>query len=209
MSRFNLIRPTASYLKEKLNLTTEEEEVAVFGLQLIFYPIIGNLSVLIVGWLLGCFWTTFAVLITIVALRLLSGGAHSNTPLICYLMGIVFVPLLGKLAQLTVPFLSSLSLSVAIIIGLMVSLVIFLRLAPVDCPAKPITDTAQRRKLRFYSIILILVFTAGQCLLLCNDKTLDLVWAVSLGLWWQAFSLTASGHRFAAFIDNLFMKGGE
>ncbi|MEW6173291.1 MAG: accessory gene regulator B family protein [Bacillota bacterium] len=205
----NLIRPFAGHLRERLNLTADQEEVAVFGLQLIVYPFVGILSVIMVGWLLGCFRTTFAVLMTVTVIRTASGGAHSSTPLICSLLGMAILPLVGKMAQLISPLFGSFNLSLAVIAGLVITLIVFWRLSPVDCPAKPVTDTAQRRKLRFCSIILIFVFTAGQCLLLCNGKAFDLVWAVSLGLWWQTFTLTASGHRFVAFIDNLLMKGGE
>ncbi|MEW6183447.1 MAG: accessory gene regulator B family protein [Bacillota bacterium] len=209
MSGFNFVRPAASYLKEKLSLTTEEEEIAVFGMQLIIYALTGAVSVLAIGWLLGCFWTTLTVFMTVVVLRLPSGGAHSGSPLVCAIIGMVVTPALGKLAQMAAPFFNFFSLSLIVVLGLISSVITFSRLAPVDSPAKPITDTTHRRKLRFYSILLIFVFAVGQCWLIFNGRAFDLVWAVSLGLWWQAFSLTGSGHRFAVFTDNLLMKGGE
>lgn len=161
------------------------------------------------GYLLGCFWTTLAVALTAFVLRLFSGGAHSSSPLTCSLIGMVIVPLLGKTAAVAAPFLNPVSLSVIVISGFIPSLLINRRLAPVDSPAKPINDMKKRRKLRLLSGLAVLVLTVVQLVLSFFGLIPSIVLAVSLGLWWQTFSLTGAAHRFAAFIDNLTEKGGE
>ncbi|KFD40442.1 hypothetical protein DK28_0206270 [Peptococcaceae bacterium SCADC1_2_3] len=206
MLKLNFTKSIAAYLKEKLNLTPDEEEVALYGLQILIYTFTGFLAICLIGWLLGCFWTTLAVCLTAAGLRLFTGGAHSNSPLTCTLLGMVMVPLLGKIASLTAPFFTPLNVSLIIIPGFIISLIIIWRLAPVDSPAKPINSLEQRKKLRFYSVAMVLLLALGQAFLLIKGQALTVVLALSLGLWWQTFTLTKTGHRFAIFTDNFKLR---
>ena len=206
MLKLNFTKGTAAYLKEKLNLTPDEEEVALYGLQILIYTLSGFLTICLAGWLLGCFWTTLAVCLTAVFLRLFTGGAHSNSPLTCTLLGMVMVPLLGKIAAITAPFFTPLSLALIVAPGFILSLIIIWRLAPVDSPAKPITSLDYRKKLHFLSIAAVLLLAAGQSFVLIKGQAPAVVLALSLGLWWQAFALTKAGHRFATFTDNIKLR---
>jgi accessory gene regulator B len=206
---FNVTRPVAAFLRKKLSLTPEEEAVALYGMQAITYFVTGFLSVAAVGYLLGCLGTTLTVAATAFVLRLFSGGAHSGSPLTCNLIGMVIVPLLGKTAAAAAPFLNPLSLAGVVILGSVPSLLLNRRLAPVDSPAKPITDPEQRRKLRLLSSMAVLVLTAAQLALAFFALIPAVILAASLGLWWQTFSLTGAAHRFAAFMDKSIKKGGE
>ena len=206
MLKLNFTKSTAAYLKEKLNLTPDEEEVALYGLQIIIYTLTGFLTIFLAGWLLGCFWTTLAVCLTAAGLRLFTGGAHSSSPLKCTLLGMVVVPLLGKIAAVTAPFFTPLSLALIVAPGLILSLIIIWRLAPVDSPAKPITSLEYRKKLHFLSIAAVLLLTVGQSFLLIKGQAPAVVLALSLGLWWQAFALTKAGNRFATFTDNFKLR---
>ena len=48
-----------------------------------------------------------------------------------------------------------------------------------------------------------------QIILIFTLQAFTAVLAVGLGLWWQAFTLTGSGHRFVTLFDNLsFRKEG-
>lgn len=206
MLKFNFTKSTAAYLKAKLNFTPDEEEVARYGLQILVYTLTGFITICLAGWLLGCFWTTLAVCLTAALLRLFTGGAHSNSPLTCTLLGMVVVPLLGKIAALTAPFFTPQSLTLIVVPGLILSLTIIWRLAPVDSPAKPITSLEHRKKLRFLAMAAVLLLTSGQALLLIKGQALTVVLALSLGLWWQAFTLTQAGHRFATFTDKFRLR---
>lgn len=201
---FNLTRPAAACLRRKLNLTPEEEEIALFGLQTIVYPIIGFLCILSAGWLLGCLRTTLAVALSAGFLRLFSGGAHAKSPLTCNLTGMIVAPSLGKIATVAAPLFSPAFLSLTVALGFIPSLITVWRLAPVDSPSKPITSSKQRQKLRSYSLLTVFLVTGGQLATLMKGETASaVVLAVSLGLWWQTFTLTSAGHRFATFLDNL------
>ncbi|KYH32898.1 accessory gene regulator ArgB-like protein [Neomoorella mulderi] len=203
MLRFNLTRPAAAYLKEKLNLTPDEEEIALYGLQVIIYPLISLLSISLVGWVLGCLYTTLAATLTAAFLRLWSGGAHSRSPLTCTLLGAVVSPALGKLSLVLAPLLNSFHLFIIVILGSLLSLAFIWRLAPVDSPAKPLLSPEYRKRLRRLSITSVFFIAAVQIALLAAAGAQAVVLALSLGLWWQTFTLTRAGHRFATLIDEI------
>ncbi|QGP93892.1 Accessory regulator protein B [Neomoorella glycerini] len=203
MLRLNLTRPAAAYLKEKLNLTPDEEEIAIYGLQVIIYPLISLLSISLVGWLLGCLYTTLAATLTAAFLRLWSGGAHSRSPLTCTLLGAFVSPALGKISLVLAPLLSPFHLLLTIILGSLLSLFFVGRLAPVDSPAKPLLSPQYRQRMRRLSITSVFLIAAVQITLLATAEAPAVVLALSLGLWWQTFTLTRAGHRFATLIDEI------
>lgn len=207
MLRFNLTRPAAAYLKEKLNLTPEEEEIALYGLQVIIYPLISLLSISLVGWLLGCLYTTLAATLTAAFLRLWSGGAHSRSPLTCTLLGAVVSPALGKTSLILTPHISPFNLFIIVILGSLLSLTFVWRLAPVDSPAKPLLSPEYRQRMRRLSITSVFFIAAVQIALLAAAGAPAVVLALSLGLWWQTFTLTRAGHRFATLIDEIISPG--
>ena len=201
----NLTR-AAEYLQEQLGLSQDETEVILYGLQVLTYSLAGILTICLMGWLLGCFWATIAVALTAAMLRLVSGGAHSRSPLLCNILGMIVAPFLAKLAVYAAPQISAVMLFVIVLLGALLSLVVIYGLAPVDSPGKPITAEQERRKFKYLSIALTSLITLGQITLLLAGNAPALVLAVSLGTWWQAFTLTGAGHRFASIVDNLFLK---
>jgi accessory gene regulator B len=203
----NLTRSAAEYLQEQLGLTQDETEVILYGLQVITYSLAGILTICLMGWILGCFWTTLAVALAAGSLRLFSGGAHSSSPLICNLIGMVIAPLLAKIAEFAAVQMSHPVLLCVVLIGASFSLLAFYFLAPVDSAAKPITTDQERRKFNRLSVALAALITLGQISLLIWGNSPAVVLAVSFGTCWQAFTITQAGHRFASIADHLFLKG--
>jgi accessory gene regulator B len=201
----NLTR-AAEYLQKQLGLSQDETELILYGLQVLTYSLAGILTIGLMGWLLGCFWATIAVALTAAMLRLVSGGAHSRSPLLCNILGMIVAPFLAKLAVYTAPQISATVLFVMVLLGSIFSLLIFYILAPVDSEAKPITAVEERRKFKQLSMALTSLITLGQVILLISGNSPTLVLSMSLGTWWQAFTLTEAGHRFASLADNLFLK---
>lgn len=202
----NLTRSAAEYLQQQLGLSQDETEVIRYGIQIIVYSLADILTICLMGWLLGCFWTTVTVALTAGSLRLLSGGAHSSSPVICSLLGMVVAPLLAKTAEFTAVKMTQPMILSLVLIGAFISLLIIYFLAPVDSAAKPITNEQERRKFKQLSLALALLFLVGQITLILLDRSPVLVLAVSLGTWWQAFTLTPASHRFASRIDQLFLR---
>ncbi|OAT87052.1 accessory gene regulator ArgB-like protein [Desulfotomaculum copahuensis] len=199
-------------LGEKLSRSADEMEIASYGLQMLALTAADLIAVLLVGWLLGCLTETLAVLLVAGLLRSFSGGAHSNSPLRCLIFGALAVPALGKIAATGAPLLPSAVLMAVITVGLLVSLPVVWRLAPVDSPAKPITSPHHRRNLHHLSVAGVVAVALLQSIMLLNQRP-DLILAMEFGLLWQVFSLTTTGHRLLARLDRLLslnlIRGGE
>ncbi|HHV34948.1 MAG TPA: accessory gene regulator B family protein, partial [Syntrophomonadaceae bacterium] len=202
----DLVRFSIEYLQEQLELSQDETEVVLYGLQTIVYSLTGILTICFAGWLLRCFWTTLAVALTAGSLRLLSGGAHSKSPLICNLLGMVIAPFLAKTAEFAAGQMPQSMLLCIVLIGASLSLLAFYLLAPVDSAVKPITNKPERRKYNRLSVALTALITLGQITLVIWGNSPAFVLAVSFGTWWQAFTLTKAGHRFTSIADHLFLK---
>ena len=206
--KLNITRPFIAYLGNRLDLTTDQEEIALFGLQTFLYPIVNVSLVCLSAWLLGCLWGTVAAVMVVMVLRLFSHGAHSSAPLTCVLTSVVIFPALGKMAAVAAPHLTVQGLLLIIAAGFVPCSMLFWRLAPVDSPAKPISSGVERQRLRLYTLITACCILALQIFILITFKSLAAALALSLGVWWQAVSLTRSGHRLAALLDNILQKGG-
>ncbi|MGD0621817.1 MAG: accessory gene regulator B family protein [Thermacetogeniaceae bacterium] len=205
--RPEIVRPAAAYLREQLDLTPDQEAVAVFGLQTLLYPALDFLCFCLAGWLLGCLAATAVVALATFVLRLFAHGAHSRSPLTCALLGVIVVPALGKTAVLAAPLFTGPELALVVTLGFLVVIGAVWRLAPADSPAKPVTAGEERQRLRLYSLLVVLLITAGQsALLLTGAQAYPVVLAMSFGLWWQAFTLTGAGHRFAVLLDDVFTR---
>lgn len=200
MPALNLTGPAAAYLRKRLDLTETEAEVLRYGMQIVAYTVSSLGSIALAGWLAGALPSTLGVAFSAAALRAFSGGAHSRSPLTCNLLGAAMTSLLGKAAQTTVSFLAPPVLLPVLLAAFIPAAIAVWRLAPVDSPAKPITSLARRHKLRRLSLAALFVLTTGQLVLLHGWPALAL--AVGFGTWWQAFTLTAAGHRFATVLDN-------
>ena len=206
----NLTQPFVTYLGKKLDLTAEQEQVALFGLQTIIYTPVTLFFMLLVAWSLGCLLATIWATSSAFALRHYSHGANNNPPLTCMIKGILVYTALGKIALFAAPYLTRPVMLLMTGAGFLLTLPVVWRYAPADSPAKPVTDPQDRRWLRLAAIIVTCVIVAAQIILIFTLPAFTASLAVGLGLWWQAFTLTASGHRFVTLFDNLsFRKEGE
>lgn len=200
--RPDIARLAAAYLRQQLDLTQDQEEIAAYGIQLLLYPLLDFALICLVGWLLGCLGATVIAALSTALVRFFSHGAHSKSPVICALIGMIIFPVLGRLALTGAPYFTGIALSSIILLGFTVSIIIVWRLSPVDSPAKPVSSSEERRKLRIHSLVAVVFISALQgALLLWTARAAAVVLAMSFGLWWQAFSLTGPGHRLAAKLD--------
>ena len=202
----NLTKSEAEYLQKQLGLSQDETEVIRYGMQAVFYSLAGILTICFIGWLLGCFWTTVTVALTAGSLRLLSGGAHSSSAVVCNLVGMVVAPLLAKTAEFAAKQVSQPQLLLIIISGALFSLLIFYLLAPVDSAAKPISSEHEQRKFKYLTLTLASFLFVVQIALTLLGRYPAFVLAMSLGSCWQAFTLTKAGHIFAAKLDHLLIR---
>ncbi len=206
--KLNWTRAFTAYMGNRLGLTADQEEIALFGLQTLLYPAVTLLCVCLAGWLLGCLWTTVEAALAAILLRFYAHGAHSRTPLTCTLTSLIVFPALGKSAAIIAPHLAPSLLLLAVIAGFVPSLIAVCRCAPADSSAKPVASLQERHRLRLLSLAAACFIVAVQFILVFFANAAAAALALSLGLWWQAFALTGAGHRFATLLDHI-LSGKE
>lgn len=204
MSYLSFSRRWAGFLATKTKLDSEKELVLAYVIEVLFLNL-GNLTLtLLLGFLLGVLPGTAACLLTVAIFRHTAGGAHSSSPLRCAMVTIIVFPCLALLAlafsqvdQLYSDLLSGL----AVLVGL----VAIILLAPVDSPAAPIISPVRRRKLKFLSILAIILVAAVIMVLRYStlDYALEIQLCIALSLLWVSFILSRAGHLLMMFIDTI------
>ncbi len=195
-------------MKENLNLSEDQQEIAAYGFEMILHNFLTLGAVILAGWLLGCLPAALAATFSASVLRALSGGAHSESAAHCSIISVVLAVLIGKSA---IVFGSHIPLPAIIAVVLLISLIslkVIWVLAPVDSPAKPITNEIHRKNLRTLSLVAVTIISAVQLSLTILNPGFFAPYAlaVSLGMAWQTFTLTAAGHRFSKKLDNILNK---
>lgn len=197
----------SKYLQKELSLNEDQREVVAFGLYMVVSFILGYAAIAIVGWLLNVFWLAIAVAATGSVLRVVSGGAHSETMLNCTLFGAIVSPGLALIASFIYPFLSGLSLYLLVAVFWSFSIWGVLKYAPADTPQKPITGSVERRRYRNRSlgVLAAWVFVLGGGVFYGKVSD-DILLASTLGLSWQGFSLMPAGYWIVKRFDGLIPK---
>lgn len=200
-----LINNLSGKLQQELELTEDSREVAAYGLYMLFSTIIGFVSIVVVGFLLDVLKLAIWAVLTASGLRVLSGGAHSANLRNCTLLGAIISPGIAVLAKKfgqQIPLIG--------MYGLVLGAVLFglwgiLTYAPADNPNKPIISQVFKQRLRKMSLIYLLIWF---CLVTANISGLffspaqDVILASTLGISWQIFSITPTGYKLVALIDN-------
>lgn len=199
-----LLEKVTELIAGQINLDKDSREALLYGLQVFCYSAAGFLAVLAVGWALNCLPETVTVTITVALLRSLAGGAHCTTPLRCTVVTALVFPLLGRTASL-LETIEPLHPAPFILLISLLALTIILWRAPVDSPAKPITTKEHRRRLRTLSVSVVIILAAVQFILLQHQSGAahKVIISAGLGMLWETFMLTKTGHKFMALLDSL------
>jgi len=205
---FNISQKAADYFEKNLNLSEDDKEVAAYSVDIAILTIMPLVAIIIAAGLLGCLPTALTAVLTISALRVLSGGAHSECPINCSIISVALAVSIGKASMIfgnQIPVLAS-AFFVVIVSG--ISLQVVSLLAPVETAANPITDDNRRQKLRKLSLAAVIFITVLQLILLyVNPETFTrYVLAAGLGVTWQTFSLTPYGYKFGHWADLILNK---
>lgn len=210
----------ADKISSELNLDHERREVIAYGTFALLQIVISISLVMLFGWLFGVVVEALIISFTSNILRKYSGGVHASTPTTCIIIGTAAC--IGMTGLLV--FLSPvLSFSLIVFLGLftfMISYYLIYRLAPVDNPSKPITKEEKRQRMKKGSIWILTVYAAVVFFLMMlylvirEKKLLLYSTCIYVGIIWQVFTLTRSGHLFVTKIDTflnqiLFIIKGE
>lgn len=173
-----------------------------YGLEIILGTALEIALILVLAWLAGVFWPVAASLFAASSLRLFSGGNHCTAYYRCVLLSSLVFLSLGWAARLLAAALPPVSLPLGSLGALGATLAAVLLLAPVEDPQRVRLKPALRRRRRLSSLFCL----AGWALLLALAARGEAAAAISLGLAWQAFSLTAAGRTLVAFVDGLLIR---
>lgn len=213
MSILYLSKKAAAHMRKNLNFSDEEEDVIVYGFEYFFHSFFTFAVVYLTAWLFGCLSTALTAMLVASLLRVFSGGAHNESPLTCTLKCVVMYTLMGKASIIYGNQITTFANVAFVLAVLLISLRIIWVLAPVDSLAKPLTSESHRRQLRKLSLAAVVSISALQLALLKLNYTFfsQYTLAASLGVAWQAFTLTPAGHKSVSIIDDIFnkLKGGE
>ncbi len=207
MSYLSFSRRWAGYLSRQTDLSTEQETVLTYIIEVLVLNFLNVFFTLLLGALLGVLPGTAACLVITALFRHAAGGAHSNSPLRCAAVTVAIFPLLAllgtyfsRMGQGAVDILSALSFGVGMTAMIM--------LAPVDSPAAPIISPIRRKKLKYISItFVVLMIVAAMWFRGSQWQYAEMVRAcVALALLWVSFMLTGWGHRLMSVIDGISLK---
>lgn len=197
-------------LKKELSLDDEKASIIQYGLYAFFHM---GLSILLIA-IVGAFFNVMieAVLISFIIsiLRKSSGGAHASTSLNCAIIGVI----ISVVPAFIIKKIPS-QVNFIMVIGILVctiSMILILKLAPIDSPNKPIRKKEKIERLKKESVITLTIYII---LLVLNiliyyynkdESFLIYCSCIYIGILWQVFTLTKLGHMVTRIIDSLLIK---
>lgn len=182
-------------ITEQYQLSSEDQEVVLFGFNLLINSIIGYGAILILAYILDIFTSVFVITITASLFRAFTGGAHANSPVKCILYGAGIFNILGGIAVSIgniIPNTRYIFFFIAL--SLFIAIISFYFYAPADTPGKPIATKIQKEKLRIFAYSFLCLWGLFFSI---RGATTDkhLVVASSIGLLWQSVSLWPVTYR--------------
>lgn len=197
-------------IAKELNFEANQRAVINYGLFAMIQTSIAIGTEIIFGALLGVLIPTLIISLVAVFLRKYSGGAHAQTPEGCIVIGDI-VSVGGALGISWIPW----NVIGIIVLGVIIFILAYYfvwRLAPVDSASKPIRRVEKKQLLKKRSIFILsiyLIATIVSLLLYLNntdEKLLIYIASVYVGIGWQTFTLTATGHLGMKKMDLIFNK---
>lgn len=194
-------------IANELELDNEKESVVKYGIFAFIQTIISILAVIIVGYFLDVTIEALIISFTISILRKSSGGVHASSPGKCAIIGAFIATTMGLLCKYI-----KINLIMTIFVTILIfswSYFIIYKLAPVDSLSKPINSKAKKARLKRISIKVLSIYL---CIVILNivlysikydEKILMYNSCIYMGIIWQTFSLTKSGHIFLVKLDSL------
>ncbi|MHB1126334.1 MAG: accessory gene regulator ArgB-like protein [Bacillota bacterium] len=176
--------------------------VISYGAEIILGEFLKLALLLAMSILLGMFGPVAVMVITAGSLRLISGGSHCKTYLNCLISSLIVFLGLGAVLQLE---LQNLIINHSLIYFFWALTIYWIvRWAPRPPDNKPLVNEDSRVARKRWAVAL----TVGFMEFLYTSGTGQWwVWAATIGLFWQSFTLTPAGYSFLARLDGLLASG--
>lgn len=207
----------ADQIANELQLGDDKKAIMAYGIFAFIHMFLCIVMVIIVGAVFGVVFEALLISLIISVFRKSSGGAHASKPWICNLEGTV-ISVVPAVALTSVG--SSLTIEWIFVMGMITFAWVYyitFKLAPVDSPGKPIKKQATRKRLKKGSILILNVYVvmvlANTLLFYLMESNQFLIYSfcIYIGIIWQAFTLTTSGHllleKVDTFLNNRVKKG--
>ena len=153
-----LAKSTAHFFVEKEIVSSEDEEVYVYGMELLFSTLFNIILAVIIGAVTSSMLETAIFLAAFISVRQCIGGYHAETHLGCMsIFGVVLIAF-AIIVKLT-PDAFAIPISIA---SAIISFILVLLFAPVEHPNKPLSDkeksVLRKKGITLLSIISVVVF---------------------------------------------------
>lgn len=195
-----------------LNLDKDSEEVMAYGAFNLLQILYSTLWIIIFGIVLNMLREVLIIFFTISVLRKYSGGVHASSPERCTIIGTTVCVGFGLTISNLYWVFNIFNISFLCVVSFIFSYYVVYKLAPVDSIAKPIVKLETKKRFKRQSIavlnvsciiILFMIIFYFKCK---NTFLLNSVVCICLGIVWQAFTLTSTGHKILTKVDNILKK---
>lgn len=193
--------------KSLLNVDEDKEQIIIYGAICLFQIMFAILWVIIAGLFFGVLYEALTFTIIVAVLRKYSGGGHASSANNCVIIGTTLAVVAGLFVD---KIFYKLNLTSVILISIAVitfALILVVKNAPVDSIMKPISNIEMKKQFKKKSIIVIFIYLALIIILyVLSIKYLELFYikvieSISIGILWQASTLTKNGISFLNKVD--------
>lgn len=204
----NLSNNIANKVASELNMDNDQKEVIAYGAFALLQTFLFIFLISIFGYLFHVAIEALIIQFVVSILRKYSGGAHASTPSNCTTIGVTTCLVQAIAISYIVKMWTNFPIS--LILGLIIFLwcyYIIYRLAPVDNPAKPIAKEEKKKRMKKYSFVILnsylVIYFIFMLLHFYFEKNAFLIYAlcINVGIAWQVFTLTSTGHLFMGKMD--------
>ncbi|MHB8172770.1 MAG: accessory gene regulator ArgB-like protein [Thermincolia bacterium] len=202
-----VVKKSVAYLVKELNLSGEQEIILTYAARIFVSSVMGYAVIILFSVVLGVLPYTLAAAVTASVLRIFSGGAHASSPFNCTFIGAVVFASLGLAGKYTSGWVGTYLPLLTLLVWL-TAVAAIIRYAPADTPGKPINTKMQRQRLRIISLTVVFLWGLLALVSLAGPLEIEreIIYTSTLGLLWQAFSLTPPGYALAGTLDDCFNK---
>lgn len=182
-----------------LKVDEDEKQIIVYGAINLFQIVFAILWVIIAGLFFGVIYEALIFSITVSILRKYSGGGHASSPSRCIIIGTILAVVAGISVDKILYKFDMATVMLISIVLIAFAFIVIAKNAPVDSIKKPITNIEMKKQFKKKSIIVIFIFSFIIIILCMLSKKyselyyIKFIESISLGILWQASTLTKNG----------------
>lgn len=192
----------AKFLVKKTNVSNDKEEILAYAVEVLSLNLLNVGMSLLIGYIVGVLPGTIICLLTVFAIRMFAGGAHSESAWRCAIITAVIFPFIALLAHRGAFLITSADpfLTLAFAVGFSV---LFFK-APVDSQKAPIISKTRHNNLKKLSLFsLTVVYIAAEMSRHFVTDSVEWQLCIMFGILWSSFLLTPIGHKLFTAFDSL------